>query len=206
MQQIPSPMYHQIILFRVLDCFNLVESNDWKSDQALAQLLKSKAEKMLGWLLAISLKNGDIPHVNDSTSRIAPTCEQLLEYSKRLGLSYSNPQLADSGYRKITMPNYEMIVDVGDIGPDYIPGHAHSDTFNFLLYVDKLPVIVDTGISTYEKNNRRQYERSTKAHNTVQINDLDQSEVWGGFRVAKRAYITDLEEKENHFVIETFIL
>ena len=71
------------------------------------------------------------------------------------------------------------------LGADYQPGHSHSDTFNFELYVQKFPLIVDTGISTYEKNEIRQKERSTLSHNTVMIGDNDQTKVWGGFRVTK---------------------
>ena len=56
------------------------------------------------------------------------------------------------------------------------------------------PVFVDTGVSTYEKNEKRQTERQTSAHNTVVINNEDQSQVWGGFRVAKRARVKNLKE------------
>ena len=43
----------------------------------------------------------------------------------------------------------------------YQPGHSHADTFNFELYIKNKPIIVDTGISTYENNQQRRYERST---------------------------------------------
>jgi uncharacterized heparinase superfamily protein len=59
------------------------------------------------------------------------------------------------------------------------------------------PIFVDTGISTYEKNAIRQYERATHSHNTVKIGSKEQTQVWGGFRVAKRARITHLTEKPN---------
>ena len=55
--------------------------------------------------------------------------------------------------------------------------------------------MVDTGISTYDKTPRRQYERGTSAHNTVTIGGKDSSEVWGGFRVGKRAKVTILKDK-----------
>lgn len=90
-----------------------------------------------------------------------------------------------------------MIFDVGDIGPDYIPGHAHADIFSYELRIDGKPFIIDTGISTYEKNSRRQYERETQAHNTVQVDYLSSSKVWGGFRVAERAKIGYLKEENN---------
>ena len=91
----------------------------------------------------------------------------------------------------------ELFMDIGKIGPDYIPGHAHADTFNFELYYKGNPIIVDTGISTYEKNSRRQLERSTESHNTIRIDETDSSEVWGGFRVARRAKIIAFKESEN---------
>jgi len=188
-----SPMYHKIMLFRLLDCVNLLQHNQWIQDN-LFQLLRSKAEAMLGYLQAISYRDGSTPHLNDSTAGIAPEVTELLEYGRRLGIAPRHTELGESGYRKIVHASYECIVDIAPIGPDYIPGHAHADTLSFELRLDGKPFIVDTGISTYEKNDRRQLERGTAAHNTVQIEDRDSSEVWGGFRVARRARVTNIEE------------
>lgn len=198
-----SPMYHQIMLFRVLDCINLLQNNNWK-DQELLGLLKSNAEVMLDWLNTITFENGNIPLLNDSANNIAPTTEQLNKYASILKVNYHpskvKHQLNESGYRKFQSENYECVVDIGNIGPDYIPGHAHADTFNFELYINKKPFIVDTGISTYETNERRILERSTTSHNSVELDNLNQSEVWGGFRVANRAYVTILHENENNIL------
>ncbi len=192
-----SPMYHQIILFRILDCINLIQNNNWIKDTLLS-ILREKASLMLGWINIITFKNGNIPLLNDSTNHVAPSTAQLNMYAKQLNINAKhNITLCDCGYRKIIKEKYECIVDVGKIGPDYIPGHAHSDTFNFELYVDGNPIIVDTGVSTYENNKTRIFERSTASHNTVQINGLEQTEVWGSFRVAKRAKVIALIEKKH---------
>ncbi len=191
-----SPMYHQIMLFRILDCINLLKNNNWKKQELLATLT-SKAEIMLGWLDTMTYESGDIPLLNDSTNNIAPTTKELNEYAATLKIKTKKLELNESGYRKIKNERYEMIIDVGNIGPDYIPGHAHSDTFNFELYIDGKPLIVDTGLSTYERNERRTLERSTVSHNTVEIADTNQSEVWGSFRVARRAKIIQLKENNN---------
>ncbi|MCX6183233.1 MAG: alginate lyase family protein [Bacteroidetes bacterium] len=184
-----SPMYHQIILTRLLDCYNFSKEQNEKA------LLKSYAEKMLAWLNTITMKNGDIPLLNDSAKNIAPSSAEIFAYAKRLNLSIGIAALSDSGYRKWDIDGAELVMDIGKIGPDYIPGHAHADIFSFVLY-DQQPIIVDPGISTYDKNHRREEERSTKNHNTVQVGEQNQVDTWGGFRVGKRCtVIIDVEQK-----------
>lgn len=189
-----SPMYHQIMLFRMLDCINLLKNNMWKDDNLLSLIIK-KASIMLGWLEEITFSSGAIPLLNDSANFIAPSTMELISYATSLAVKSKTMLLSTSGYRKINKELYECVVDIGNIGPDYIPGHAHSDTFSFELYIKGLPFIVDTGTSTYETNAKRLEERGTKAHNTVMLNNTEQSEVWGGFRVASRAKVANLIEK-----------
>ncbi len=195
-----SPMYHHLMLYRLLDAINLLQNNKKTGDGDLLQLLRQKAGLMLGWMLQITFANGDMPMLNDSALNIAPTAAALMRYANRLNIKRTIKSLSESGYRKILKPAYELLIDAGNIGPDYIPGHAHSDTFNFILYHKNQPLIVDTGISTYEKNERRNIERSTFSHNTVMVDRQEQSKIWGGFRVAQRAKIILLNENENSLI------
>ena len=190
-----SPMYHQILLYRLLDAINLVSDNEWKGSE-LSGLLEEKAGLMLGWLEQMSFQNGEIPLFNDAAFGIAPTSKEIFAYVSRLGLRKRCVSLSESGYRKIAGEHFECVLDVGAVGPDYIPGHAHADALSFVLYVRGRPVIVDTGTSTYENTPLRHFQRSTRAHNTVEIDGCDQSEVWGAFRVARRARVTDIKEWE----------
>lgn len=189
-----SPMYHQIILTRVLDAINLISNNESLDFEGLNFALEKKAKQMLGWLNKITFSNGDVPHVNDSTWDIAPSTASIAQYAQSHSIDPIDVKLSACGYRKYSESNYELIIDVGKIGPEYIPGHAHSDTLNFVLYHQGKPIIVDTGITTYEKNGIRQLERSTASHNTVMIDNMEQSQIWGGFRVAKRAKCKIIEE------------
>lgn len=190
-----SPMYHQLLLYRVLEAVDLLRNNQRDSD--LERLLTSKASAMLGWLQAISFSNGHIPMVNDATVGIAPDTAMLEEMGDSLNIRPTPQVLSNSAYRMFKRQHFEVLIDVGGIAPDYQPGHAHADTFNLLVYVDNRPVLVDTGISTYQVSNRRQVERGTSSHNTVTVNDKNQSEVWGGFRVARRAMVELLEDMPN---------
>lgn len=198
-----SPMYHCILLDRLLDCYNCSLAHVSFSNQlSLNEQLKDFALRMLGHLESIVWKDNTIPLLNDSAYGIAPTVSQLRAYAKRLDLKWRPLPMKECGYRKLCSTRFETIVDVGNIAATYQPGHSHADTFNYELRVDGKPFIVDTGISTYNKTDRRQYERSTTAHNTVVVDGVDSSEVWGGFRVGKRACVNILEDNNWRIVAQ----
>lgn len=192
-----SPMYHQIILNRVLDAIQLVKFNNWKGE-GLVKHLMSVAEKMLGWLGEMTFSDGSIPLVNDAATGIAPTTKQLMDYSQWLNVKSKTKELSESGYRSFRSPHFEMVADVGNLRPTYQPGHAHADTLQFVLHIGGRPFIVDSGTATYENNDRRAFERSTAAHNTVTINGKNSSEVWSSFRVGRRAVVSILRDEPTY--------
>ena len=72
-----SPMYHQLLLARLLDCINLVDNNRWKEDELL-DMMKEKARRMLGWLNEMTYQNGQIPLVSDSSYGISVSSKEIL--------------------------------------------------------------------------------------------------------------------------------
>jgi uncharacterized heparinase superfamily protein len=86
-----------------------------------------------------------------------------------------------------------VLADVARIGPDYLPGHAHADTLSFELSLGGHRIIVNSGTSEYGNSIERQRQRGTAAHNTVELNHQNSSEVWGGFRVGRRANPKNVE-------------
>lgn len=197
-----SPMYHCIMLDRLLDCINFVKASSLSLPLISPSLLESYAQQMLGHLASIIYSDGSIPLFNDSALGIAPTPAELFAYAHRLGLTWTAIPLCECGYRRLSSTGLEVTIDVGNITATYQPGHSHADTFTYELRVDGQPIVVDTGVSTYNKNQRRQYERSTEAHNTVTVNskspnskNLDSSQVWGGFRIGRRARVTVLKDE-----------
>ncbi|MBR1838491.1 MAG: heparinase II/III family protein [Bacteroidaceae bacterium] len=186
-----SPMYHCILLDRLLDALNFARARG----DSLATELSDVASRWLGWLESIAWKDGSIPLFGDSARGIAPSVEEIRQYAHRLGLQWSSTGLRESGYRKLQNARMEVVADIGQVTATYQPGHTHSDVFTFEMRVDGKPFVVDTGISTYEKNARRQYERSYEAHNVAQMENEEPFEVWGGFRVGRTARVSVLEDE-----------
>ena len=137
--------------------------------------------------------DGNFTLFNDSAFNGASSVNQLLSYASRIGIPLPEERSAkqihfpDSGYLRRAQGNATIFLDVGPIGPDYIPGHAHADSLGFAMSLGTQRVFVDTGTSAYETGRVRQKERSTSAHNTVEIDNANSSDVWGSFRVARRA-------------------
>lgn len=190
-----STMYHALALEDVLDLINLfgcyrdalVES-DFESIKRWRQY----AAQMLEWLNAMRHPDGEIAFFNDAAFGIAPSCDELVSYAVRLGISSQkggpgSKWLSESGYVRLEAGDGVALLDLAPIGPDYLPGHAHADTLSFELSVFGRRFLVNSGTSCYGNGAERLRQRSTAAHNTVVVAGQDSSEVWSGFRVARRA-------------------
>ncbi len=191
-----SPMYHAIILEDLLDLVNAARAWPGRIDPMTVEAWRSRAVEMIEWLDAMSHPDGNTSFFNDAALGIAPILAELRAYADRLGIAARNEApslrwLRSSGYVRANLGAAALICDLAAVGPDYQPGHAHADTLSFELSLFGERVVVNTGTSTYRVGELRSYERSTRAHSTLEIDGCDSSEVWGGFRVARRARVTD---------------
>jgi uncharacterized heparinase superfamily protein len=150
--------------------------------------------KGLNWLSFMNYGNEGLPHFNDCSEGIAPTFNQLLSYASFLEIPINNirdetefTQLNDTGFCVVKKNGIHLIADIGKIGPDYIPGHAHADTLSFELAVNGCRLVVNHGTSCYGISSKRLFERGTLSHSTLCIDGHNSSDVWSGFRVGRRA-------------------
>lgn len=196
-----SPMYHSIILFDVLDILNLLKSHSSSLElrsEVLLSSVKDRISKILSFLELMSHPDKRISFFNDAAFCIAPDYVDLRYYAELLdatGESQSTRGLSllkESGYIRLENDSCVAILDVAPVGPDYIPGHAHADTLSFEVSLFGERLIVNSGTSCYGTGADRTWQRSTAAHSTVTVDGGNSSEVWGGFRVARRAYPFDL--------------
>lgn len=193
-----SPMYHSVILERLLDLSNIgqVFGHDFG--------LKEIIQKMFFWLEAMSHPDGQISFFNDANFTMGPTRKDLRAYAEKLDIKWQKStfglltHLEASGYIRCQSDNALCLIDVAKVGPIYQPGHAHADTLSFELSLYGQRHIVNSGTSTYWQQPLRHQQRSTKMHNTVEVDGQNSSEVWGQFRVGARAKILfcDIEESK----------
>lgn len=194
-----SPMYHAILLEDVLDLLQLVRTYPGLIPEGTEAAWRETAARMLHWLRVMTHPDGGIALFNDAAFDIAPALSALQAYGTALGVAADTARLPDmvrlgpSGYVRLESDVAVLIADVAPVGPDYLPGHAHADTLSFELSLGGRRLAVNGGTSTYEADAERLRQRGTAAHNTVTVDGQDSSEVWGSFRVARRARPFDVD-------------
>ena len=196
-----SPMYHKIILeglLRVVVALRSVGQKDKEIEGYIQPMLDC----------AYSLENGlaRIPLFNDGGNNVAKSLDAIISVAADLGY-YPKERACfeSSGYyifqKTVGGNTWKIIVDAGQPGPRYIPGHAHCDAMSFELFRNGEPVIVNCGTYAYQCKERSFY-RSTSAHNTLMIDGTEQSQCWGAFRLAKRSEVKVLKNDSCSIMME----
>ncbi len=89
---------------------------------------------------------------------------------------------SDGGYAVLKGNGAHVIFDAGPLGYPSIAAHGHADANSLLLALNGRWWLVDPGTYCYHTQpDWRDYFRSTAAHNTVEINGHDQSQIGGAF-------------------------
>lgn len=189
-----SPMYHSLFLEDLLDIYYMLHNSDLQYssfDHKLLKRLSHHIRKMFKWLSSMCHPDGDISFFNDSALKVAPKLSNLIKYASEINIYIDiddhSSWLKESGYVRLENKFATVIIDIAPVGADYIPGHAHADTLSFELSLNDKRILVNSGISTYESNEMRYFQRGTTAHNTLSIDENNSSEVWSSFRLADRA-------------------
>lgn len=191
-----SPMYHLLFLRDFLQLADLMDAVGRK----VGGFVRNKLVAMTRAAGAVLRPDGTMHLLNDTAHTDTLGIAEIRELAGHvLGEKIAPPEgtwrLPAAGYFGFNDERQEdrIIVDCGEPGPSYQPGHGHCDLLSFELDLHGQPVIVDTGVKGYGGDDLRGYVRSTAAHNTVVIGGREQHEIWDVFRVARRARILGAE-------------
>ena len=146
---------------------------------------------MLNWLHEFQLEN-HYHYFNDVfRDNCNPFVTLVKDYQRiyKEELSFrSRPYVhfRNTNYCFIRRGSSQLIFDIGSISADHITGHGHADIGSFEYVYDNVLIIRNVGTSTYANNQRRKFERSSAAHNTLSSESGSSSNIWSSFRTAER--------------------
>ena len=187
-----STMYHALAVEDMLDLVNVARCYSGVVPAAQLNAWEAVVPDMLRWLTALCHPDGEIGFFNDAAFDIAPSTVELFDYAQRLGFCRPSTKdgitdLTTSGYLRLQNDKACILFDAASVGPNYLPGHAHADTLSLELSVHGQRLLVNSGTSCYGVSDERLRQRGTAAHNCLVVNNENSSQVWSGFRVARRA-------------------
>ena len=173
------------------------------SDEGMALQIRPHQSSRIDWLFRLGRQyvGARVPIANCESGYLAAS---LVNFPDRdtLGEVPAPPEslaLPDAGLYVLaqnrgTPQEIFCLADAGQLGFLSLAAHGHADALAFTLSIGGVPIIVDPGTYTYHANPHwRNYFRSTKAHNTVAVDDLDQSKSGGTFLWTKKANIKVLD-------------
>jgi hypothetical protein len=173
-------------------------------DEGMAiQLQDIKADR-ISWLLEIT--NSLFPELNLHFKNVTLPAAILRCSAINNNIPQDSKPIAfkDAGIyilnRKISNLKISVLVKAGPFGYGNIAAHSHADSLSFTLNINGIPFLIDPGTFCYHTDLEfRKYFRSTKAHNTLCIDNLDQSEQLGPFLWGKKSktYVNVLSESGN---------
>lgn len=196
-----SLAYHRFVLDLYWLALDFLEKNGLHDCRAWRPRLLAGEE----FLRAFQDDQGKAPSIGDSDDghAVAP------------GISPARPsvQAAKPGYQTFPQAGYTVIrgrrgliftFDHGPLGMPPLYGHGHADALSITLSVNGKAMLVDPG--TYRYNGVpewRRYFKSTRAHNTVTVDGLDQAEQETGFIWSKpyKAKLIQAEKNQDGLVL-----
>jgi hypothetical protein len=202
-----APQYHVIVLRDVLLALGLAGRRGHPADPRIGDAARAMAR----WLSLV--RRGDaLPWLNDAAPDATPPLDEVLSLAAALRFSEENTdgwlgrafganpgpssppprpdlELPDTGWSIVRDGSSELLFEHGPIGPDEQPGHGHSDALSYELIWEGAPIVTDTGVTTYDANGVRAFERSARAHACVTVAGEGADEIWASFRVGARGRV-----------------
>jgi uncharacterized heparinase superfamily protein len=185
-----SPGYHAVLVDDLIRLERLLRATGEDNGGFGRRVIEAR-KRTAAALASVVHGDGEIPLFNDSAFGQAPRTSWILDRAAELdggARAAADPRGAPSaGFHRLAGDKSVVLFDAGEIGCDEQPGHAHADTLSYELSFGEARVVVDAGVYDYAPTAARAYARGTASHNTVELDGLDQSEMWGVFRVGRRA-------------------
>lgn len=109
------------------------------------------------------------------------------------------------GYTVLRSRDHKVLIgmDHAELGFGSIAAHGHADALSIQAFYEGKPVLVDSGTYNYHvPKSIRNEIRSTKAHNTVYVEGVEQAEMLGPFLWGKRYKVESIAANENESWVE----
>lgn len=190
-----SPSYHAQVLADLIET-RVALGSDPGLDAAIAAMTQAAVD--------LAHPDGRAAVLNDAGLHMAyppAECAAAAGIAAEPRRVFAYPQ---AGFYGAHLAGLSIVADLGRVGADSLPAHAHGDIGTFELSVDGRRVVVDQGVFEYVAGPRRDLSRAAHAHASLAIEGAEQADFFGAFRCGRRpdAGVTRWEPHVDGFVLE----
>lgn len=172
----------------VMDASGYVPQVGDEDDGTVVPLWSERANRyrVVGRALGMMLHIEPPPALTDSDDAL---CLWLFGSAPAEGSRITESRLyPDGGYAVLHSARWQTLFDAGPLGLGSLAAHGHADALSIWASVDGKPLLSDAGTYAYHEDPEwRNHFRSTPAHNTLTLDNRNQSEILGAFLWGKRA-------------------
>jgi hypothetical protein len=190
-----TPGYHGVTLGNMLGALELSRRVGYETPEGF----EAGLERMFEYYVRIAMPDGRTPAVNDSGwggvagmlangHRLFPHRADF-QYLATGGAEGQPPE-----YTSCALPYAGWYMMRSGWGPDdnylffeagpYGKGHQHEDKLNIILHANGQTILTEPGTYSYDTSDWRRYVLSTRAHNTVLVDGMEQNR-----RAARETYV-----------------
>jgi Heparinase II/III-like protein/Heparinase II/III N-terminus len=166
-------------------------------DDGMAIQLQSRNHNRLDWILQLGSillnKSLGCNHIPTLPVRLMgfnelPSQEPI---DQKVSIAFKDAGIYVLSNKRNTPEELFIIADAGPLGYLSLAAHGHADALSFTMSAGGKMLFCDPGTYNYYTEAKwRNYFRSTRAHNTILIDSLDQSKLQGMFLWSHKATTT----------------
>ncbi len=193
MQYELSTVYHYVNIRNYQLLWNVMAAYD----EPVPDEFRAVLEQMHTAQIRLMMPDGRLPDVNDGSWRpVAPLLEEAVRYypqradfqwvysggvngtapaENSLAMNYCGYYVMRTGWQP---DDLWALFDGGHFGY----AHQHEDKLNLLLYAYGRVLLTEAGNYAYDDSEMRRYTLSTRGHNTIRVDGLDQNRRVGFWR------------------------
>lgn len=188
-----SPMYHLELLYSLGELFaGITDKQEQKAfTKAETHILFSTLRRAYDFFNRISAGGLYMPRFNDSIDQFALPLSfsfnhirKNLNISSQVGRKLGVSVFPQSGFVKVCLPKFSIIIRFGRVTAYNQPGHSCSDLLGLNIFDDSGRMLIgNTGFNRYRTGRRRAYDKSSRSNSTVSILGQSSLEYLGSFRL-----------------------
>jgi len=186
-----SPESHMAVLRHLID----IRANLRDVHEAVPESVQGAIDRMAPMLRFFRHGDGGLAQFNDSTESRDWLIDMVLTHSDARGKPLSSAP--HSGFERATSHRTLVIMDAGAPPPPGLDTHAHAGALAFEMSVGRERLIVNCGAYVGPNEAWREASRTTAAHSTLVVEDMNSAELLPGGGIGARPARVMAERRES---------